>query len=89
MASFPNLIQLPSDIINLIQISAFQTSNAKFSEVKAPTGSNTEDMPAAQEILSLFSSFQGLLNEYSSLITYDGGRMKKVVETFVQTDESF
>lgn len=89
MASFSNLIQLPSDIINLVQISAFQTSNAKFNEVKAPTGSNTEDMPAAQEILSLFSSFQGMLNEYSSLISYDGERMTKIVNTFVQKDKSY
>lgn len=88
MASFSTLIKLPTDILNMMPIIMFQTSNSKLSELKAPTGANTEDMPAAREILSLFSQFQSVLNSYSSLITYDGDRMKKVVEAFVKTDLS-
>ena len=89
MALFSPLIKLPTDIINQLPIIVFQTSNEKFNEVNAPTGTNTENMPAAQELLSIFKSFQSMLNDYSSLVSYDGDRMKKVVETFVQKDNSY
>lgn len=83
MGSF---IKLPSDIINYAPIYQFKCSKNKFENVPDVTGENAEEMPAAQELLAVYRSFQDVLQSYASLISYDGERMTKIVKAFVETD---
>ena len=82
-----DFIKLPSDIKNMYPVIKFQHSAAKLEEVTAPTGNKTEQMPAAQELLAVFKEFQEVLEDYTELVAYDGNRMKKVVQAFIQTDQ--
>ena len=83
MGSF---IKLPPDIIAYMPICKFITSKNRFNDVPNVNAVSAGEMPAAQELITVFRSFQGLLASYSSLISYDGDRMKKTIEAFVETD---
>ena len=80
-------IMLPNDILALLPVMKLSASKSGLNEVKAPTGSGTEGMPGAQDLLALFGEFQDTLNSYAELIDYDSGRIRKIVEGFIQSDQ--
>ena len=82
-----DFIKLSSEIISMMPVYTFVATKEKLVGIQAPTGANTEDMPAAREILALFAQFQDILESYSELIGYDGERMKKIISAFVETDK--
>lgn len=80
------LIKLSDDILALTPVVSFATSKNGLEGISAPTGSGTEGMPAAQELIALFKEFQVVLDSYSFLIDHDSKRIAKIVDGFVRSD---
>ena len=81
-------IKIPDDFLSFAPIYKFSDSRKGLSEFDMPSGTDTDGMQAAKSLLSLYRDLSDVIRSYSVLIEYDGERIRRIVDSFVQYDNA-